>query len=306
MNNDHAGTAVGDNRHPSFAWTAASCLKPAALRDKPAFEAAMANPRYPRASAYCPEWVFRNAMGPNPLWLAEHLAATMPLKPGMRVLDLGCGGAITAIYLARECGVEVWAADLWIDPSDNHTRIAAAGLDGSVHAIHAEARRLPFGHGFFDAIVSIDAYHYFGTDVRYLDYIAQFLRPDGQIGIVVPGNAVDPDDPAAIALEPEVAAALGADWYTFRSAEWWRRHWSRSHCVKVDHAAMIADGRDLWERHLAAPVAYYGEHAQTELDAKMLASPAGASLGFCTVVARQRADTAPLVFGIGELTSRIA
>jgi len=36
----------------------------------------------------------------------------LTLRPGMRVLDLGCGTALTSIFLAREYDVEVWATDL--------------------------------------------------------------------------------------------------------------------------------------------------------------------------------------------------
>jgi cyclopropane fatty-acyl-phospholipid synthase-like methyltransferase len=55
-------------------------------------------------------------MGPNALWLMEHLAERLDLQPGQRVLDLGCGTAITSIFLAREYDVRVHAADLWIEP----------------------------------------------------------------------------------------------------------------------------------------------------------------------------------------------
>jgi ubiquinone/menaquinone biosynthesis C-methylase UbiE len=41
-------------------------------------------------------------MGPNPLWLTEWLCELMDLRPGMRVLDLGCGRAPSSIFLAFE------------------------------------------------------------------------------------------------------------------------------------------------------------------------------------------------------------
>ena len=50
-----------------------------------------------------------------------------------------------------------------------------------------EAHTLPFAQGFFDALLSFDAYHYFGTDDLYLGYVSQFVRPGGSLGIVVPG-----------------------------------------------------------------------------------------------------------------------
>ncbi len=54
----------------------------------------------------------------------------MTLEPGMRVLDMGRGKAISSIVLAKEFGVEVWAADLCVKPTENWERIRGAGLDG--------------------------------------------------------------------------------------------------------------------------------------------------------------------------------
>ena len=45
------------------------------------------------------------------------------------VLDLGCGKALTSVFLAREFGARVWAADLWIGPDANWRRISEAGDD---------------------------------------------------------------------------------------------------------------------------------------------------------------------------------
>ena len=47
-------------------------------------------------------------------------------------------------------------------------------------AVRAEAHVLPFGKDSFDAIVSIDAFEYFGTADSYLPYLAGF--PAGLAG----------------------------------------------------------------------------------------------------------------------------
>jgi cyclopropane fatty-acyl-phospholipid synthase-like methyltransferase len=143
--------------------------------------------QFPRSASYDPEWVLENLMGPNVLWLTEALSQVMSLKPGMRVLDMGCGRAISSIFLAKEFGLQVWATDLWISASNNWQRVSAAGVTPQVFPIHAEAHALPFAEGFFDALVSLDAYHYFGTDDLYLGYYSRFVQAGGQIGIVVPG-----------------------------------------------------------------------------------------------------------------------
>ena len=100
---------------------------------------------FPRASKYNPEWVTAALSGAaNPLWMAEWLAEALELRPGMRVLDLGCGRAASSVFLHKVYGVQVWAADLWFSPSENLQRIRDAGAEDGVFPIHADARALPF------------------------------------------------------------------------------------------------------------------------------------------------------------------
>jgi cyclopropane fatty-acyl-phospholipid synthase-like methyltransferase len=86
------------------------------------------------------------------------------------------------VFLAKEFCVQVWATDLWVKASENHQRICEAGVADRVFPIHAEARDLPYAEAFFDAIVCVDSYIYYGTDDLYLQYFAKFVRPGGQIG----------------------------------------------------------------------------------------------------------------------------
>jgi SAM-dependent methyltransferase len=289
--------------HESSTWTAAfdlggrqTAADPAALR------ALTSHPDYPRASAYDATWVHRNLMGPNVLWLTDALTQVLALKPGMRVLDLGCGTAISSIFLAREFGVEVWAADLWIEPTRNRVRIDEAGVGDRVFPIEVEAHTLPFAHAFFDAFVSVDSYHYYGTDMRYLSYAAQFVRPGGFIGIVVPGNGVDPDDVADDVVD---RAPFGADYCTFRSAAWWARHWRRTSGVEVTHAEMLPNGHELWLRHARASEAWDGVPVAQSVDGALLGSEHGEHLGFARVTAR-RTDVRTLMFGPGRFATRLA
>jgi cyclopropane fatty-acyl-phospholipid synthase-like methyltransferase len=194
----------------------------------------------------------------------------------MRVLDLGCGTALSSMFLAREFDVQVWAADLWVSPHDNWDRVVAAGLDDRVFAIYAEAHALPFSYAFFDAIVSIDAYHYFGTDEGYLGYLATFAADGAPIGIVVPGCSTEVDE-----------------WRLFRSADWWATLWSGTSAVEVEHAEMIPDGWNLWWRFLELEAAWSGTPPEDEGDAALLLAPNGKDLGFSRVVARRRLLTPP-------------
>ncbi|HOQ01391.1 MAG TPA: methyltransferase domain-containing protein [Acetivibrio clariflavus] len=102
------------------------------------------NERFPLSNKYDPDWILDNSMGINALWLTEWLCEVIELKPGMRVLDLGCGRAISSVFLAKEFGVQVWAYDLWINATDNWNRIKQQGLESKIYPIHGDARNMPF------------------------------------------------------------------------------------------------------------------------------------------------------------------
>lgn len=134
------------------------------------------------------------------------------MTPGMRVLDLGCGKALTSVFLAREFDVHVVAADLWTPVDDNWKRIVEAEVAPRVMPMHLEAHALPFAASYFDAIISVDAFAYFGTDVLYLHYFSGFLRCGGQLGIATPGLTRElPSPMPSHPPFPSDAEALEAD-----------------------------------------------------------------------------------------------
>jgi cyclopropane fatty-acyl-phospholipid synthase-like methyltransferase len=236
---------------------------------------------FPRSASYSAQWMLENLMGPNAIWLAEALSQVMPLKSGMRVLDMGCGRALSSIFLAREFDVLVWATDLWIPASENWERIVAQGVQDRVFPIHSEAHSLPFADGFFDALVSLDAYHYFGTDDLYLGYYSRFVKPGGTIGIVVPGLVHEFTEGIPEHLEPY----WHPEFWSFHSAEWWRKHWERTGLVDVEVTDMVPDGWKHWLGWLEI-AGEYGFRSDPQ-EAAMLKIDAGRNLGFTRVVARR-------------------
>lgn len=199
--------------------------------------------RYPRSSRYHPEWIIKNGMsGSNTLRLTEWLSEAMDPRPGMRVLDLGCGRAISSIFLAREFGVQVWAADLWISATENLQRIRDAGLEGSVFPLHVDARALPFAGEFFDAVMSIDSFAYYGTDDLYLNYIAHFLKPGGLLGIAGAGLVREFDG----GVPSHLSELWTQDFWAIHSADWWKRHWERTGLVEIRDAETMPDGWLEW------------------------------------------------------------
>src|SRR5947199_8090154 len=150
----------------------------------------------------------------------------------MRVLDLGCGRASSSIFLHREFGLQVWATDLWFSAAENAQRIRDAGVEDGVFPIHADARSLPFAAEFFDAIVCIDSYVYYGTDDLYLNYLARFVKPDGPVGIAGAGLVREIEGPVPDHLR---------EWWTQDlvcpySAAWYPRHLDRTGIIGSDGA----------------------------------------------------------------------
>lgn len=129
-----------------------------------------------------------NMMGPNAWLIAEELTRGLPLKKGMRILDLGCGQGISSVFLAKKFGVEVFAVDLWTSATDNYYRFKEAGVCDLVIPLQCDALQLPFADNFFDAVISIDSYHYFGNNNTYFEKILKpLLKKDAIVAIAIPG-----------------------------------------------------------------------------------------------------------------------
>jgi SAM-dependent methyltransferase len=235
--------------------------------------------RFPRSSAYHPDWVLASVSGgANPLWMTEWLAEAMVLRPGMRVLDLGCGRAMSSIFLHREFGVEVWATDLWFSPSENLQRIRDASAGAGVFPLRADARQLPFAAEFFDAIISIDSFVYYGTDDMYLSSLARFVKPGGQIGIAGAGLTQEIAGPVPDHLQNWWTPEL----WSMHSPEWWRRHWSKTGIIDVSTADTLSDGWKFWlDWHRTVCPENTTEIAALESDQ-------GSYLGYVRVVGRRQ------------------
>jgi cyclopropane fatty-acyl-phospholipid synthase-like methyltransferase len=237
--------------------------------------------RFPRSSRYHPEWILASVSGGAcSLWLLEWLSEALDLRPGMRVLDLGCGRAASSIFLRREFGVQVWATDLWFSAAENLQRVRDAGVADGVFPLHADARTLPFAPASFDAIVCIDSFPYYGTDDLYLGYLARFLEPGGQLGIAGAGLTRE------VAGQPpeHLRAWWTPDVWCLHSAGWWRRHWDQTGIVDVAVADTMPDGWRYWLewQERVAPT--------NTVEIEALRADRGDWLGYLRVVARRRPD----------------
>jgi SAM-dependent methyltransferase len=236
---------------------------------------------FPRASRYHPDWIIASISGgANSLWLTEWLCEVVELRPGMRVLDLGCGRAAQSIFLAREFGVQVTAADLWFSAADNEQRIRDAGVDDRVTAIHADARSLPFAAESFDAIVCVDSFPYFATDDHCLACLARLVKPEGVLALA--GACMLQE------IEGDVPEHLATWWdpscWALHSPAWWRRHWEKTGFVTIERSEAMPDG---WKRWLDWQRVICPDNT---VELKAVEEDAGRYFGYLRLVARRRPD----------------
>ncbi|PRY13683.1 methyltransferase family protein [Pontibacter ummariensis] len=243
---------------------------------------------FPKASHYDPDWVRKHSMGENVLFNLESLTKSLALKPGMRVLDLGCGKAISSIFLAKEFGVTVWAVDEAISASDNYQRICQAGCEAQVIPLEADARALPFAEEYFDAVIVVDSYTYFGTDEKYLPYIARFIKPEGYIAIV------DVCFKEEIQTLEQVPSFLQEDyqnyWYFIHSIAWWRQLWEKTGLVEIEAAQELAEVELVREHYVQDSE----QKEQADPFAKALAQDTQGFVTFFKLVGRRTKKTAYL------------
>jgi len=201
--------------------------------------------KYPRTEKYDIDWINENRMGPNPILFMEELCEHLDLHPGMKVLDMGCGRGLTSVFLAKEYGVTVFATDLDVNATDNLRRFEEAGVADRVFPIHAEAHALPFAHGFFDAAVSIDSYHYYGACEWYFPMIySHLVKPGGQFGFVSPGYTREFEQGFPESLRKFKGPEQGM--FTFHSNAWWRRLWEKTGLVDIAACYDIEDAHGIW------------------------------------------------------------
>lgn len=105
-------------------------------------------------------------MGPNSARILEELLKRYPLRlnEDSMVLDLGCGTGLTSLMIAKETRAKVYANDLWVRAEENEKRFEDWGVGEQISAVHEDANDLNFEKGQFDALFSIDSYHYFAAE----------------------------------------------------------------------------------------------------------------------------------------------
>ncbi len=176
--------------------------------------------QYTKTEKYDKDFINKNMMGPNSMIVLEELLHDFPLKKDMRVLDLGCGTGLSSIFLAKEYGSQIFAVDLWISATDNYNRFQEMKLDEQIIPIHSDAHSLPFADQYFDAVISVDAYHYFGNNVEYFSQkLRPLLKDDALVALAFPGMKYE--------VHSNIPDEMTKYWdnealKTWHSIKWWK------------------------------------------------------------------------------------
>ena len=235
---------------------------------------------YPLSKKYETPSLMAKIMGPNPLKLEEELLLGHKIPAGGVVCDLGSGQGLTSVFLAKEYGFRVYAADLWSDPAENSRFFDEMGLCDKITPVKADATALPFEKEFFDAVVSTDSYNYFGRDENYLDNcLLPFVKKGGLIYIAVPGMKED--------LHRDLPAELLLSWTPeqldyIHDAAYWRNIVGKCRGATVLSLSEMISNEEVWADWLRQ------ENEYAINDRRTMAAGGGKYLNFIRIVLQKK------------------
>ena len=210
-----------------------------------------------------------------------HIAAKLDLRPGARVLDIGCGWGSLAMYLAEHHGAHCVGITL----SQEQLKVAQArarerGLQDRVEFLLQDYREGFAGDtGGFDAIVSVGMFEHVGRPQYALFFrrVKELLAPDGvallhTIGRYSAGGGSDPwirkyiFPGGYIPAASEILAAVESSGLIGGDLEFWRlhyaltlEHWNvRFQAARAEIAAHMGERFcRMWEFYLQACAACF-------------------------------------------------
>lgn len=222
---------------------------------------------FPKANAFPKAIVLEKSMGPNPLKLCEELLEGADISAGFVVLDLGSGMGLTSAFMVCDYGYLVYAADLWSEPGDNMRFFESLGLTNrDIVPMKADATALPFATEFFDAVVSVDSYNFFGRDPEYLGAcLLPLVKHGGLLRFAIPGLKRDCHD--------NLPSCLLASWTPeqldyMHDMKWWQANFAQTEGVELVNIHEMDCTEEAWADWLACDNEYArGDRAAVEAGA---------------------------------------
>ncbi len=121
--------------------------------------------------------------------ITQQTLALMGLKHGERVLDLGCGAGWATRLLAQLVagGGERPGQVVGLDVSDEMVRRArgASTQYDNVLFVVGSAQQIPWEENFFEKVLSVESFYYYGDQDGVLDELFRVLAPRGELFILI-------------------------------------------------------------------------------------------------------------------------
>jgi SAM-dependent methyltransferase len=113
----------------------------------------------------------------------------IPLRPGMRVLDAGCGSGRHLCESFRTPGVDVAGVDLNRDDlgkAKGFLSLMAKEQKGRWLVAQADITRLPFTDGSFDVVICSEVLEHIEDNKTAVAELVRVLKPEGDLVVTVP------------------------------------------------------------------------------------------------------------------------
>ena len=174
----------------------------------------------------------------------EDLLARLDLKPGDRLLDLGCGAGVIAEYISDQTGAKVTGLD-YAAPAIAVAKKRTADKRSTLTFLQGDMNALDLPEQSFDAAISLDTLYWVADLADTLSQVVRTIKPGGQIGIfMLAGGGADDPPNTLEAGNTELGRALtklnltfDAYDYTTPNAEFWRRNFEAATELRDDFEA---------------------------------------------------------------------
>jgi ubiquinone/menaquinone biosynthesis C-methylase UbiE len=122
-------------------------------------------------------------------YITEQTVRRMGLRPGERVLDLGCGTGWATRLLARLVadGPAGFGQVIGLDVSDEMIRRAreqSQEFDNAMY-VWGPADKIPWEENYFDKMLSVESFYYYPDQERALAELFRVMSPHGKLFILI-------------------------------------------------------------------------------------------------------------------------